>query len=373
MKRHLLVVNLCLIALVVCPLYGQPARTYEKFVMTAEFRDALRLANEGRPQQAMDKFHQIAAVNPGTTIAAESLFQVAKLQYLAFRNREQCLATYSEIISSFPQSRFEVTARCLSVDVTVSRKHHPELWFQKQDEIASSYQAPTIREITQARSPATLSARVQSLPLEIQVGLLRLYLSAQMAMGWGAPRYDEAVAVGVFCRRTFSGEAFEEYSSKSMNVLQWALVQKARASGRSANWESPPVINPTIVRRGPRAGQKTGNRRPKIWVEITDGDYEQPQVNLAKVQFTVGGQDLTPTMKIDSKLNLTLQSGKVFERLRLTARPTQPLPPGIHEVKIVAPVNGYRGEGPGIATMTWTLTVIPGDDDRDDDEGEDCH
>ncbi|GMU56666.1 MAG: hypothetical protein AMXMBFR33_58120 [Candidatus Xenobia bacterium] len=372
MKRHLLVVNLCLIALVVCPLYGQLARTYEKFVMTAEFRDALRMANEGRPQQAVDKFHQIAAVNPGTTIAAESLFQVARLRCL-FQDRAKCLAAYREVIDKFPGSRFEVRARSYSVDVTVDRRRLRDLWLHKQEEILSSYGAPTVRELIQARSMGGLTARVQGQPIEIQVGLLRIYTLLEIALGFESTRYDEAIAVGIFCRQTFSGEAFEEYSSKSMNFLQWALVQRARASGRSANWESPPVINPTIVRRGPRAGQETGNRRPKIWVEITDGDYEQPQVNLAKVQFTVGGQDLTSTMKIDSKLNLTLQSGKVFERLRITARPSQPLPPGIHEVKIVAPVNGYRGEGPGIATMTWTLTVIPGDDDRDDDEGEDCH
>lgn len=131
-------------------------------------------------------------------------------------------------------------------------------------------------------------------------------------------------------------------------------------------------MDPVIVRRGPKSGHKTGNRRPKISVEITAGDYLQPQVDFSKLEFSMSGLDLKPYARVDSRIDRKPGKGKIYERLRLTARPPQSLPDGNYEVKVVAPVHGYRGEGPGRASTTWHFTVAHGGPHHGD-EGEDCH
>lgn len=296
------------------------------------------------------------------------MFQIALIHFQWFNDDAGGLAVYQDVITRFPGSRFEVRARRYTLDHTIGWRRQPELWLQGQSEIVRSYGAPTITEITGSGNHDSLTERVHALPLEIQVGVMSIYTHCEVLFAFETGRYDEAIALGSFNRQTFMADAFSEYSPLASQFLQYALVAKHLGSGE---WKSAPVLDPVIERRGPKTGHKTGNRRPKISVEITAGDYLQPQVDFSKLEFSVSGLDLKPYARVDSHIDRKPGKGKVYERLRLTARPPQPLADGTYEVRVVAPVHGYRGDGPGRAATTWHFTVAHGGPHHDD-EGEDC-
>ncbi len=366
--------TLCLWILIVflCSLSGsaQTPRTYELFVPSNDYREADRLFQLGSFEKARALFTRIAQENPGTTLAAESLFQVAKINAWAYRSRPDAIATYQRVIQQFPLSRFEIRARRYIVNANFDFQKEPDLWLSKLDEIVARFGAPTIREITRARSYENYSERIAGLPSEIQLGLLSVYTAAEGTCGFGLQRYDEAIALGLFIRQSFTVDDDNRYRATALSQLRLALMNKNFGSDVRTQ---VPIINPTIERRRPRHGHRISSRRPKFWVIITDGDYLQPQVDLSALQFKLNGQDLKPVMKIESKIDRKLKRGEVFERLKLTARPAEPLAPGPYTLTVVAPVHGYKGTGPGIATMSWSFVIVakPGGNDEDDD-GEDC-
>lgn len=363
---------LAIIIVLLCfqpPIYGQPSKVYEPFVPSNDYREASRLFEMGSFEKSRALFTRVADENPGTTLAAESLFQVAKINAWAYRSRPDAMATYQLVIQQFPQSRFEIRARRYLVDASVNYLKEPDLWLTRLDEIVALYGAPKIREITAARSFENYPERIARLPYEIQLGLLSVYTVAEVACGNSLARYDDAIALGTFIRQSFAVDDDNDYRATAHRHLRLAMIMKSFGSDARV---TVPIINPTIARRRPKQGQRIHNRRPTLRIVITDGDYLQPQVDLSALQFTLNGQDLKPHMKVESWIDRKLKRGRVFERLTLTARPPAPLSPGQYTLKVIAPVNSYKGTGPGVATMTWTFFIVGDPSGHDEDDGEEC-
>ncbi|MEW6279744.1 MAG: hypothetical protein AB1758_14045 [Candidatus Eremiobacterota bacterium] len=95
------------------------------------------------------------------------------------------------------------------------------------------------------------------------------------------------------------------------------------------------VADPRVRVRSPKQGHVTGPR-PRIRLETEVGDVRYDQVDLGRLELRLDGQDLKPYLKVRSKIDRKLRPGKPFERLRLEARPPQPLAPGQPTVELVS-------------------------------------
>ncbi len=332
------------------PAVGQPVRTYEPFVPTQEFREAFRMVDRGEIRAGVQKFREIAARNPGTTLGAMSLFRVA---FWAETSAEQ-RATYQAIIVEYPRSRFEIDAR-----ISLAELDHPENLPQLQafDEIVRAYGGPGLQEIVRANNRNQMVRQLRALPTEFQDGLAEVYETMVAILMNGLHRYEDALRLSMFMREAFT-RGITSFRAAG-NVFAILTIKKL---GDRAFKELPPPApprEPDITIKKPRPDSQTGPR-PKIRVECTAGDYRQSYIDVEKIQLKLDGQDLRPVMEVRSKYDPSLRLNQPFERMLLIARPTQRLSPGRHTITLEVPARA-------MAQRSWSFWVSRARDEADDE------
>lgn len=347
------------------PIKGQASeKVYERFVPTPAFKEAqlllLQGAEDSDVERAAEKFGQIAAQNPGTTLGAVSLLQQA-----LYSDAARSGAIYQAVIAGYPRSHFEVLARINLLDLQYPGRATPqvEAWIEAAGQLGQSYGAPALREIMRG-SITGGSDQVRAMPLEIRMGLMALYSQIQGATAHQLKRYGEAVPLDLFIRDTFGSLAGDQPSRD----LVFDIVKAKYGIWNPSTYGARIPIDPTVRILSPKSNQQKGPR-PKIRWETTVGDYTHPQVSVANLKATLDGQDIAPQLKVRSKVRKSLKtkSNSVFERLRFTYRPALRLQRGDHTVALEMPTQGYSGSGPGITRVSWTFRVGR---DRDDDYDE---
>lgn len=353
-RRRYLVARVVALLFVLQYAAGQEeASRYGPFVPTPEYRRAFRLVDEGDRAEGARLFREIAAQNPGTALGAESLFQAAYWSETASLRQ----AAYLAIIEGYPGSSYEVHARkCLA------QIDHPggSARLQAYDQLAQHFGGPALREILKRGDKNQVVSQFRRLPQEIQGGLVTIYVGIQDILHLTLRRKEDALQVALFNRQAF---VFDEVASQQAQSDIYGILSEIKFGhpGSYAHLPSPPPQKPTVRVRYPRQGQRTGPR-PRIRVECTVGDYRLSQVNLGTLEFTLDGQSLKPLMEVRSKIDTSLKLEQPFERLRLSARPAQPLSPGTHTILLRVP--GGNSE----TLLSWTFVVAPGCEDEADDE-----
>lgn len=346
-----------LLWLLPAPVPGQEVRTYEPFVPTQEFREAFRMVDRGQTREGVQKFREIAARNPGTTLGAMSLFRVAFSAETPVEQR----ATYQAIIVGYPRSRFEIDAR-----VALALMDYPEELprLRAYDGIAQAFGGPSLQELLGNQSRTQVVRKLRSLPPEIQDGLAELYPTMGAILQNGLHREEDALRMAMFVREAFINGAT---SARAASTISYILT--IRKFGESAFRGAPtpvPPREPEVTIRSPKSDHQTGPR-PKIRVVCTVEDYRQLGINVGGLQLKLDGQDLRPVLEVRTKYDTSLKPNRPYERMLLIARPPQRLSPGRHTITLEVP------GGNSVARRTWSFRVSRDRDDAEDecDDGDD--
>ena len=340
---------------------GAQVPAYEEFRPAPEYIQALALVDRGRLAEGVSQWLDIAARNPGTTLAAQSLLQAA----FYCPNEGQRESIYRSVASGFPGSRFDLHARLALANLKYRYDDIPR-WIQEVDALIRSVGGPGWESIRRAGDRGQLTRQYQSLPPETQQGLAVCYRELLNAMVFRLKRFDEALPLALFNHETLPGH------DDGGSMLVFVLVGGWGAP-RQPKVPAVPRIDPQVRMKSPKEGQKKGPR-PRFRARVQVGDFRYPQVNLSQLQFLVDGVDLRGELVIRSKVDSKLQVGKVLEKLKLTWRPKSPLSQGPHSITLVVPTAGYTGTGPGISRVTLNFTVRNSRDDEEDecdDDGDD--
>lgn len=336
---------------------SQTDSQFGRWVDTPEFVAAGKQAERDTPA-ARQQFLAIADQHPGTAQGAVSLFSAAHLSGNGPSNNTvgprsplhgDCKAVYQRVINEYPNSRFEMMAREKLLNGT---EENDQAYIQQMEALLVQRGLPTIADITRDREAAI--DRFRAAPAEYRYGAMHIY-----------------ECVGLRYHRL--GREKEDWALElfgSVIGLQGCYPDRFLREKQGIYYVAPPRINPTVRLLKPK---KEAGRRPKIEVEITDGDFKQPQIDIPHLSFQLDGQELINRLHIGMKINKKLEEGKVFQILHLKYRPATPLTPGTHTLSVFAPTNGYQQEpGTGTTTASWTFRVEGGDHD-DDHESDDDH
>lgn len=362
MRKFLVSLSLAIGLLVASSTYstGTPSyRVYEPFVPSPDYSAAYNLVvKEGRVAEGVAKFGEVAAQNPGTTLGAVSLLRQA---YWSLPENQ--VAIYQAVVAGYPDSHFAIKAKLSLLDIQYETL--PEQWRVAADQLAQSYGGPALDDILSGQNSPQLSAQMQALDIERQLGLMPIYTELQGYISTQTKQYEAALPLALFNRQNFS-----QYTNANLlNPVQFNLEML-----RFGTWKGEPVqvVDPDVRILSPKQGQTKGPR-PKIRFQTTVGDYRFAQVDLAKVSLKVDGLDVTSQMAVRSHVRKSLKTrpNSLFERLRFKYRPTQRLNAGVHAVEVVIPTMGYSGTGPGVARANWTFQVRNGRDDVDDEQVDD--
>jgi len=345
------------------PVAGQQARDYEPFVPTPEYAEARQMIIGTKDRETgLQKMLEIAARHPGTTLAANALFSAAQFS----RTPEQERSILQSLISAYPNSTFEILARLSLLNLDIPFRDFRG-YITATESLARTFGGPSLDQIIRGDLRAAVT-RTKALPNGYQQGLIPVYYELHGALAQ-LSRYDEAARLAVYGRDAFgaiSPNAGEQFAGK----IEYDLV--CRKFG-AWNGYHPKRADPTVTIRSPKDGATKGPR-PKIRVVTEVGDYQHAQVAVSQVKLLLDGVDISHLMVVASDINTSMKSGKVFEKLRLSWRPTQKLARGTHTLSLTVPTMGYAGSGPGIARLTWSFKVVREHDDKDDDEddGDSC-
>ena len=353
----------CILGLLGVPSTGQSARVYEPFQATPEFEAGMELVRTGQYSEAFAHYDRLAAQHAGTTLGAESLFKAGFLRS-AYGARSDAPAVYREVIRHYPDSEFEITAKLCLIMLEVGDDYSIRL--QRDEQLLRGYGAPGLQEIQRNRAQSVNQLR--SLRADLQLGLVDVYDDVHNLVALQQGQYSDALPLALFMREAFSANPGLQGSDFMNNLLlDVTHIQYGEWPDRSAPIT---IVDPTVRIKSPKDGQRKGPR-PKIRVQVKGGDWRQPQIDMAKLQFTLDGQDLKPSMRVRTQIATNLKDSKKdsrpFERLRLIVRPAQPLAPGNHVISLTVPVEGYSGTGPGRTSATWSFTVSRPRDEAEDE------
>jgi hypothetical protein len=337
-----------------------PAQNYPDFdiVQEKEYCRALELTDRGRGREAIELLEQIAASHPRSTVGAVSLFRAASIA-ADFQSRTKY---YNQIIAEYPRSRFEIFARASLINLaTPSIPRDVAERLRQYDQLLQSVGVPPLASVL--KGGPRPARQVRALSLEIQKGLDTIY--GQIGGGLEQlQRSNDALALAIFQRDLFP------FNDRAASRIRYLMV--VRKYGRWTGYDGQPDQNPRI-----RFKKPSGCRRPKLQWETTAGEWRSSQVNISKMVVLLDGRDIRDQMSISTKVYSSFKTGPnaVFERLKFSFRPTQPLAFGKHTLTLSVPVHGYTGTGPGFTQTQLDFVVSePRDGDRDDereDEEED--
>ncbi len=349
-----LLLGLALVVSLLAPVPAEVPQDLGVFHPTNDYLRAFRLLSTDRPA-AISMFKQIAADNPGTALGAHSLAQAAYYSEL----RSQAAELYQAVSAGYPGSRYDLGARLALINLEYGYNNIPGS-IAATDALITSFGAPGLEEISRAgHDRSALVARFLSLPAEIRLGLSVAYPELMGCVGWQMGRWKEALPIALFAREAFGGVSDGE--------LAYILEE-----GHPTSFAKDPVqpVDPQVDIKAPKDGQRKGPR-PRFKARVRVGDFRYPQVDIQRLEFLVDGQSRRAELIIRSRVNPQPTKGKLFEKLKLTWRPTQPLAQGSHTIELVVPTSGYPGTGPGRARKSVTFVVSKKQDDKEDERDED--
>ena len=358
--RHLLVVS-TLMGLLALAAAAQVTE-YPDFDVSqhAEYRQALQLASRGQATEAIQLLKTLAAQNPRTTLGAVSLFRAASTSGTESVRR----GFYSQIINEYPRSRFEIFAREALINMdTGAYPRNDALCLEKYDQLVQSFGGASLASVLRGEKSA--EERVKALSREMQKGLEPVYNAMSYILD-NVGRRNDALTVALFQRNQ------PNFSGDSGSRIRYLLFEKK--FGEWTGYKSEPRVNPVVRFLKPKNNNRVGTR-PKIQWETTAGGWRRPQVTLSRVTVTLDGIDVRNQLTISNKVDSQLRSGPdaIFERIRFTFRPSQPLPFGRHTLLVTVPTGGYSGTGPGQTQARLDFNVSKSEryeDDECEDERE---
>lgn len=319
--------------------------------LTPELRVILG-EGEYNPALGLEKIKALLAATSDTGLRASLLHQAAEFAGMANLKTEE--RTYlGQLIANYPNSDIEVNARYRMIDLDFHWDDYRGK-LEARSQLVQRFGGPSVEQLSQ-RSPQAIS----------QLRNLDAKLLEAMGYIYGKFTYlyldlkdrDRALAFAQLNREMELGtetprEILQIYTGKS-----WY--------GQTTQNPVVRVIKPTSHRSG---------SRPRLVVEISDGDYREPQLNWEKFAIRLDSQDLKKVASYKSQFDTKLREGHIFERLRVIYRPESALAPGPHTLVIYAPVYGYRGTGLGATRVEYRFVVPPpeqrGPGDKDDEQPE---
>lgn len=341
-----------LIGLASIGLLAQPQ--LEVFQPTPEFLEASKMAeNPGYRQQAVEKFQQIAAAQPRTTMAATCLFNAA---YYC-ESPPLAKQIYQQIANDFAGTTFEVHARESALLMEYNAKPDAQR-FAVREQLLTSLGVPTVAEIVARPTRALTTLRLKQSAYREAVGDL---YSSQAAILNAIGRYSEALAVAKFGRELY--QAYPQLENQFRGEVGRSYIYQFGLNGKL------PLPRPVPIHLSLKATSGRMCGRPLIQGEAHTGDFSTKKIYLTFSTITLDNVDIRPELNLIFDYPRKLRPGQVFEKIYFSYQPKQRLAPGPHQLKIHL-VTGSEEEGP-TADKVLNFTVdhrLP--DDRDDDETE---
>ncbi len=350
-------IGLIFVGLIVClgttPTRAQlgPFISYPPPEPSPELLAALRLGMQS-PQEGLVRLREFLNQTSDRALAGTLLAQIADFEYMA-GDKVARRSTLNKIVREYPNSNFEVEAAYNLIDLDHDFDDINGN-IGAIDALGQRFGAPRVQQLAE-RQPAALT-KFRDLQPDLRKSLGKAYSCLPLLYSRKKDTKSALAFAQISREMKFSG-----YGPKSILKI---------VTGKS--WDGQTTQNPVVKVVKPTS-HRTGSR-PRIVVEISDGDYREPQLNWDKFQFSLDGQDLKLKAANKSQFDTQLRENHVFERLRLIYRPDTPLAPGQHTLVIYAPVHGYLGPGLGATRVEYNFLVPPANqrnsNDRDDEGAE---
>lgn len=276
---------------------------------------------------------RIAEQNVGTPLGAKSRVLLVG-EILSTEEETGLLDNLEAIVREYPYSNVEIYARSIQIDRLPKASIAAA-----RSALLTRYGAPTLQEVLATRHTAVL--KMFSLPAGLREDLSVVYQDEEVSLSGG--NYPSRLVLAQFQRQL----GFENVDSPE------AII---RNMNDNRPYDERLTQDPKVKLIKP-SGRQTG-QQPKIVVEISDGDFREPQLDWSELQFRLDGQDLKPMMETRSKFDTKMREGKIFERLRLKYRPSQALAPGGHTIEVVAQTHGYRPQDNGLGLTRFQYTFV---------------
>ncbi len=330
------------------------ARPFIKYPPQRLTPELAAILDEGQytPAISLEKIKTLLAKTSDRRLRSSLLHQAAQFAQMA-NKRSEGRAFLLKMVDEYPNSNIDFDARYRLIDLD----------FDFDDIngtigavgiLVQRFGGPPLEQLA-ARQQVALS-RIRNLQPDLRNSLGTGY--GCLATLYGRKRdVRRAVAFAQLNREMNFGGEGPRSVLKDLNQKSWR--------GQTTQNPVVKVLKPTSHRTG---------SRPRIVVEISDGDYREPQLNWEKFEFKLDGQDLKMKAMNKSQFDTQLRENRIFERLRMIYRPETPLAPGQHTLLIYAPVHGYKGTGLGATRLEYRFQVPPpnqrNSNDRDDEGAE---
>jgi hypothetical protein len=280
-----------------------------------------------RPNEAIAELRRMATAYKGTEMGAAALLWMADPN-IGAQNKEKIIQTFDEIIRDYPNTKYWFIARIFKNDLTHLNKTQIDSLLQEKSKIIESVGGAGIFDIINGKDNDFDLDRVQ---IQYRDDLANVYMTTAFKYNYDKHEPDQAIRIYLFIHENFPKFAWEDplFEIREIILKQKFGINPFQKIPRD---KSNPIIRPIA----PHEDLEIGETKPKIEIELEDGDISQSQVELAKLVFTLDGRDLTNDMKVKSQLNTSGQLGPTFEKLRISYRPPTPLSIGFHTVYVKA-------------------------------------
>jgi hypothetical protein len=309
------------------------------------------LLGDGRVDESIQLLQKVIRENPGSNYEADARFELAGIYGWMKHDGDKMINEYETIIRNFPNTAYEFSAKSYLVFVRYRKKSSFNTWIEQQNNLIVSYGGINVNDILKysGKYRQDWADKIKSIPVQYRNDVIPDAYNdiTDLLEGPELKRKDDALKILMFLRTYFPRSEAVRESIKDIQVsIQDNIDINIRVNFPDDT--TPPQIRAIT----PHSGLSIGEDRPKIEIELTDGDISQAQVDLTKTFFTLDGQDLTDIMEVDSNINKCARLGPDFETIRLKYRPEKPLSPGCHTVYVKA-VDFQKK----VSEKTWTFTV----------------
>lgn len=292
------------------------------------------MANRGDYDSATEIYEQVASEYAGSKWAAIALLKKAGLN-----GGPEVLPIYEQVVLEYPGTIYDINARLNIIGIENHGDINAEI--TATSDLAVSLGGPSLDEVL-ASTNHQATEKVFALPLETRKTIGPIYwnlwcLMRNQYIGLGRPA--DAFEIARLLR-----EAFEPLDT---NAPDGAVACLDSLSGGDLSFGGKMYQSPDVQILEPSKNAVV-SALPTFQIEISAGDFEHRQVDLANTEFHVDGRDLMPITAVHSEFSL--QPGEPFERMSLTVEISDPLPPGPHTLSLTVPVS-FDESG------TWTTTA----------------
>ena len=335
-----------------------PAYSFEsvwadiKVISNPIFEKAFFYQSTMNYNQALLEYQQIMNEHPGTEIAANA--QLCKIAiYESYQpDRYKALEEYRKMLQDYPNTRYWLIAK-FELLVADHNYSNFEEYLSVLNGLIIEMGGESVFNILNNNYSAFQASQIAP---QYQNVIAELYLSVSGEFRL-RKQFTKETQLLYFIRANFP-----KYSRINiLDSISYDILKNKRIVDTSIYPED--TTPPQITIDSPHHGKRVHGLKPRIQVDLQDGDIMAAQVNLSKLIFTLDGEDLTDKMKVQSKINTSAQPGVTFEKIRLTYKPESPLAVGTHTVYVKAEDCGGRS-----SEKTWTFTIVKPELYRDGDD-----